>query len=79
MRDRVNCGYLYETAMGDFCSFEKDACEDVPDAKCRELHIRILSNRIQDDVDELNLILKDPFLETFGDYMEALRNGFHKI
>ena len=72
----IECRHRNETAIGDFCEFEKKMCEQITDEKCYDLYVQRLIAKLLDDTDELTHILDDPFLATFGNYLEALRNGF---
>ena len=76
MKKRIDCDYRSETSIGDFCEFEKKMCESINEDKCYDLYVQRLIAKLLDDTDELAHILDDSFLATFGNYLEALRNGF---
>ena len=76
MKKPIECRHLYETQIGDYCMPKKKMCKTVKEEECVSSYVSTLMAKCQNDVDELAEILDDELLRTFGDYLEALRNGF---
>lgn len=76
MEKPIECRYRNETAIGDFCEFNKVMCEEVYGEDCYSIYVSSLIVKCQNDIDELSELLDDDYLRTFGDYLEVLRNGF---
>jgi len=80
-KHKIDCRFLTESPMGDYCTANSDMCDEIAEWNCTENVIFEKLAELQDLIDELAFLLDgtndldDEIFETMGSYVSVMRDG----